>query len=502
MVSGDILRLTRTLKETGVFTLLAAITLATVLLVPGCKKKSASIKGPIPEEVMELSIGYCGLYVWYRADEVITDRKERNRFFNICNNGRNIWGKNINEVYLYVDLLELDNNQVADFINSADGIDVYMLSSAGIWCSPVDEWEVDEDGKNIRRTLLEESQVWINRVKDYQQSYPNGKFKGLHLDFEYSYTYWDADPEHYARFVEYYCDFIDRCRSELPDITIGIDVTCSWPSWEIKDREYNMEKLAEKADYVNIMAYRDKAGNVQEEGSVEHFAQQWVELLKRVEKEFMISIETQEFDTTPDAEEFVPGQPEYLTVFEERENLNGLMTEIAVGYGRDCPELFRGEALHYYQSSIQTWQIIGRDYSSNPPEAQVKINGGIISEDDPVEVVKGERVQIAVPLVRSEDFSERKVKVRLETKKEDSEEVIQAEKVVDIGPGETIKEAVFPQTFESTGEYDLLVSVWDIDLNTFDNEDRITRKTRLYGWERDPAVVLDFCVLKGAIKVY
>jgi len=494
----------KTPVKARMLTKLAAFVLAVVLLVPGCGRNMnpAHEALVIPEEVYKLDIDYCGLYVWYRADDVVTDREERSRFLDICNNGRNIWGKDVNEIYIYIELPEYEQNEIADFISSAEGIDVYILSSAGIWCSPVTEDEVDEHGRIIRKTLVDGSQAWIEGVKDYQRSHPDSQFRGLHLDFEYSYLYWSADPEHYARFVRYYCDFIDRCRDELPDMEIGIDVTCAWADWEIESEEYSLEKLVERVDYVNIMAYRDKAGDVDAEDTVEHFARQWIELLKDVDKRFMIAIETSEFDGTPSQEGLVPPQPEKVTVFEERARINEHMARIADNYNQCCPELFRGEALHYYQSSIQTWQIIDRDYFSNPPEPQIMLNGRVLSEDQPAEVVTGEQAKVTVPLVRSEDFSDRKVEVKIETFKGGSEKGNQMKEVVDFLPGESIKEAVFRLTFQSAGQYDVLVTAWDIDFNTLDGKDRVTRQTHSYrSGGRGSPVILDSTILESAIKV-
>lgn len=482
----------------------SAVTLAAVIVLAGCGggKETRRELMLIPEEIQELDIDYCGLYVWYRADEVMTELEDRNRFLDICNNGREIWGKDINEIYMYVDLSEYGQGAVADFIDRAQGIDVYILSSAGVWCCPVGEDVVNESGDSLRQTMVEESQAWIEEIKRYQLNNPDSGFRGLHLDFEYDFLGWKADPEHYARFIGYYCAFLDRCRRELPGMTIGIDVTCAWADWELESAEYDLEDLARRVDYMNIMAYRDEAGDGGgREETVRDFAGSWVELLKAIDKDFMIAVEASEFDAAPGQDSFEPLHPEKATVFEERERINEFMGAIADGYNRDCPDLFRGEALHYYQS-IQLWQIMERDYSSGHPQPVIELDGKTLLEGEPVEVARGREVLVSVPLVRSEDFSDRKVKVDLETFKRNADEGNRMEQVVDFTPGESAKSATFQLSFESTGIYDLLVTVWDIDFNTLDQVDRVTRLTHSYrAGDANPPEILDSSLLEGSVLV-
>ena len=366
-----------------------------------------------------------GIYVWGFSTEFFKNENERERFFNLIKND------GIKTAFLSIDESLFADPACKEFVKEAnENLQVHAMIGAN--------WSAGDADK---------IDPFVRAVLKYNAENPDYMFSGIHLD---------AEPRDYPL-----KDFLGEYKEKLIDMktrlnyngetissqkmALSIDVGCWWANEpnDLKDL-IGVPDL----DYITIMAYRDNATDII------GLANKVTSIAQEKGKPFVISLETQE-GVLKDGD-FKPDQP--VTFFEEGQcELQQELEKLEENYKDD--ELFKGFAIHYYQSSFTPWHIITDVIW---PSGEFNI---------------GDSVKVIVKLRTSDNFNERPVGIGLSVR--DKKGNVYPDNFLGLGldkdtskiilmGGEDEKEVELtwrvPKVAEE-GWYDITVAAWDIDLN-------------------------------------
>jgi hypothetical protein len=202
----------------------------------------------------------------------------------------------INEIYFCSSEF---GEETSGFIDSANklGIDVYYLQGEYEW--------LDDSSSLIRK---------IENYREYQQTYPNSKFSGIHLDIEPH-----QNPDFENRREDLILNLIELANllnKSYEDISFDYDI----PFWLDDNITFNnlnrpaYQHLIDIADRVFVMSYRDTADAIINTASDE------LTYAQSIGKKIILSVEcsSSEGDKVSFAEEGKKEMKQQLNILKER----------------------------------------------------------------------------------------------------------------------------------------------------------------------------------------
>lgn len=410
-------------------------------------------------KIKSLSFKSKGVYVWGFSEVILKDNDEQKRFFELCKEeGIKTVFLSINKDWLTDSLPWYNSSNYTEFIKGARESERNMQVHA-----MMGKWDWAKDVSN--------AEPFVEAVLVYNSKNPTCKFDGIHLDVEPGNHFNSTDE-----FLKGYKDLITGIKTKfsysgetIQGMSLSIDVACWWLTSQSCNEFKGLIGIND-LDYITIMAYKDKAEDV------EKLASEVVKVTQEKSKPFVISLETQEFPGIFKDGEFIPDQSEGVTFFEEGQyEFEQELEKLEKNYKDNNAELFKGFAIHLYQSSFTPWHIITDVIW---PSGEFNI---------------GDSVNVSVKLRTSDNFNERPVGIGLSVRDEKGNVYPDdflglgldkdTSKIILMG-GKDEKEVELtwrvPEVAEE-GWYDITVAAWDIDLN----KDELHESTLL---KNDPEV--------------
>ena len=406
-------------------------------------------------KIKSLSFKSKGVYVWGFSEVILKDNDEQKRFFELCKEeGIKTVFLSINKDWLTDSLPWYNSSNYTEFIKGARESERNMQVHA-----MMGNWDWAKDVSN--------AEPFVEAVLVYNSKNPTCKFDGIHLDVEPGNHFNSTDE-----FLKGYKDLITGIKTKfsysgetIQGMSLSIDVACWWLTSQSCNEFKGLIGIND-LDYITIMAYKDKAEDV------EKLASEVVKVTQEKSKPFVISLETQEFRGIFKDGEFIPVQSEGVTFFEEGQyEFEQELEKLEKNYKDNNAELFKGFAIHQYQSSFTPWHIITDVIW---PSGEFHI---------------GEYVNVTVKLRTSDNFEERPIGIGLSVRDKkggnvypddflglgldkDTSKII----VMEGRDKEELNLAWKVPEIAEEGWYDVTVAVWDIDFNENEPHESILLK--------------------------
>lgn len=196
------------------------------------------------------------LWIWSKADEIVENKGERDKFFEFIKAPHGDGEAEINRLFFFGGSLDLgkDKQKVAEFIRSAHkkGITVEYLTGHADW---------------VKEGNQQEAISKCQRIIDYNEKVvDSAAFDGIHFDIEpHVLDQWEqnsdsGDDKYNDTFESNYMKIMKECRNEFSsgenNLTIGVDMP-TYFSYKAEDLMRKIDTKEGPVDYITVLNYFD-----------------------------------------------------------------------------------------------------------------------------------------------------------------------------------------------------------------------------------------------------